>query len=266
MNYERQSPCSDNQLTALRAAIRLTRASSEQLTSELISVARSVLGFSHVVVLALSRDDGTCTEVAPSHSGSLEADIVRLVSNDSDLRKMIFVHEPHVQLELHASDVPFHPSFAWFIGAGLRHLYACGLTSNATDQLALVGVDSRAVMMSKEELEVLDLLVCIASNELRSGATVSDLEERVDHLQRALGSRVIIEQAKGALAERLKTSPDEAFEHLRQSARRARVSLPLAASSVIGSAVVKDSNLDAGNSDSVGREESDNTEVHGFTS
>ena len=38
-------------------------------------------------------------------------------------------------------------------------------------------------------------------------------------LQRALNSRVIIEQAKGVLAERLRVTPDEAFVKLRRYAR-----------------------------------------------
>jgi hypothetical protein len=45
------------------------------------------------------------------------------------------------------------------------------------------------------------------------------LLQRTIQLQTALESRVVIEQAKGVLAERLALSPDEAFEILRSSAR-----------------------------------------------
>jgi len=44
----------------------------------------------------------------------------------------------------------------------------------------------------------------------------------VAQLQAALSSRIIIEQAKGVLAERWQVPPDVAFQHLRRHARRAQ--------------------------------------------
>ena len=49
------------------------------------------------------------------------------------------------------------------------------------------------------------------------------LLERNRQLEHALQSRVVIEQAKGMLAERFAVRPDEAFELLRRGARNHRI-------------------------------------------
>jgi AmiR/NasT family two-component response regulator len=54
-------------------------------------------------------------------------------------------------------------------------------------------------------------------------AVARALLERNRQLEQALQSRVVIEQAKGMLAERLSLAPDEAFELLRRAARNHRM-------------------------------------------
>jgi len=56
---------------------------------------------------------------------------------------------------------------------------------------------------------------------------------RQAQLQQALDSRVVLEQAKGILAERLQVSVDEAFTILRRTARSHRVKLHAAARAVV---------------------------------
>jgi ANTAR domain len=59
------------------------------------------------------------------------------------------------------------------------------------------------------------------------------LLERTIQLQTALDSRVVIEQAKGILAERESITPEEAFAVLRRQARRRRMKLHDLAAGVV---------------------------------
>jgi len=63
------------------------------------------------------------------------------------------------------------------------------------------------------------------------------LLERTIQLQTALESRIVIEQAKGILAERHAISPDEAFEQMRRNARSRRMKLHDLAAGVVATTV-----------------------------
>ena len=75
------------------------------------------------------------------------------------------------------------------------------------------------------------------SDNSRDGVheVVAALTEQNANLQRALDSRVVIEQAKGVLAERFELDVTEAFELLRRSARNNRVRLHDLAEQVVAS-------------------------------
>jgi len=59
------------------------------------------------------------------------------------------------------------------------------------------------------------------------------LLERTIQLQTALDSRVVIEQAKGILAERQSITPDKAFEKMRDQARSRRMKLHHLAAGIV---------------------------------
>jgi len=62
---------------------------------------------------------------------------------------------------------------------------------------------------------------------------IAGLEEKVAQLEHALQSRIVIEQAKGILSERLAVSIDEAFDILRYAARSHRTKLHEVAGRVV---------------------------------
>jgi AmiR/NasT family two-component response regulator len=63
----------------------------------------------------------------------------------------------------------------------------------------------------------------------------AELRARVEQLQHALDSRIVIEQAKGMLAERLGLPLPDSFEVLRRAARSTQVRLHDLAAEVIQS-------------------------------
>jgi GAF domain-containing protein len=107
----------------------------------------------------------------------------------------------------------------------------------AAAELGLAGVHSLPMRLRDQVIGTLNLFtstagsldpaVARAARALVDVATIGILQERAirerelvaGQLQTALNSRVVIEQAKGILAERLQTSPDEAFLLLRRYAR-----------------------------------------------
>ena len=77
---------------------------------------------------------------------------------------------------------------------------------------------------SPGRLSLADITACqgmahIATISLLSRRAVGRSHDIIDQLQHALDSRIVIEQAKGVVAERAGIGPDEAFQRLRHYAR-----------------------------------------------
>jgi len=73
--------------------------------------------------------------------------------------------------------------------------------------------------LSVADLELAQGMADLGAARLVHEQTMREIQDRVGHLEIALASRVVIEQAKGMLAERLDVSPDGAFRLLRGYAR-----------------------------------------------
>jgi hypothetical protein len=69
--------------------------------------------------------------------------------------------------------------------------------------------------------------------ETDTSTEVIELRERVAQLQTALETRIVVEQAKGILAERFKLTVDDGFLLLRYAARSSRTNLHDLATEVI---------------------------------
>ncbi|MEE2033401.1 ANTAR domain-containing response regulator [Rhodococcus chondri] len=84
-----------------------------------------------------------------------------------------------------------------------------------------------------DELAIAQLLADVAAAHIVSADRVRQLEDLTGQLRSALSSRVIIEQAKGIIAEARGINPDKAFDRIRAHARSHQVSVREVARAII---------------------------------
>ena len=78
---------------------------------------------------------------------------------------------------------------------------------------------TRPRQLGDRDLAVGTALADIATTGLLQARAIADEAHVTAQLQHALASRIVVEQAKGVIAERDRVDPTEAFERLRQHAR-----------------------------------------------
>ncbi len=82
--------------------------------------------------------------------------------------------------------------------------------------------DSGGTTIAEEDIPVAQALADVATIAILQDRLAQDRNVLTEQLQIALNSRVAIEQAKGALANKLEIGTDEAFALLRSRARSTR--------------------------------------------
>jgi hypothetical protein len=87
--------------------------------------------------------------------------------------------------------------------------------------------------LDAEQSGMAELLAEAAAIAIVQQRQLHDTEVKVGQLQRALDSRMVIEQAKGAIAGRLDITPSEAFALIRGYARRNNLKLAVVCAAAI---------------------------------
>jgi GAF domain-containing protein len=128
------------------------------------------------------------------------------------------------------------PSFAAHaIEAGFHsvHAFPMRLRDQAVGALNLFSVDE--TRFEPGEIRIVQSLADVATIAILQERTIARAEALTEQLQGALNSRIVIEQAKGALARIEGITVDEAFERLRQQARSSRQRLVDVAETLLAS-------------------------------
>lgn len=140
---------------------------------------------------------------------------------------------PVINADLRAAGTRW-PSFApRATGAGFRsvHAFPLRLRSEVIGALNLFGTDVGA--LDEADVQIVQAVADVATIGLLQERSVRRSEVLTEQLQGALNSRIVIEQAKGAIAQSHGVSVDEAFARMRSYARGSRRRLSEVANAVV---------------------------------
>ncbi|WP_370419850.1 ANTAR domain-containing protein [Streptomyces sp. QH1-20] len=161
-------------------------------------------------LFALQHEQGPCVECY--HSGQAQLNI---------------------DLESPQVTAAFGPFAAHAREAGFRTTHAIPMRLRHQVIGALNLFHSRTARISEPDTQLAQALADVATIAILQQRTIEQGNVDKAQLQAALHSRVVIEQAKGVLAERWQVGLDEAFESLRSYARPRRLRLADLAQQVV---------------------------------
>ena len=187
------------------------------------------------VGIVLNDHHGRLRFMASSNESGRELELFQLQSEQGPCLDCVRTKEPVVNAELgRAGDL--WPQFAPLaIGLGFHsvHAFPMRLRDEVIGALNLFSV--RQMRLDQQEARVVQSLADVATIAILQERSISRAEALTEQLQGALNSRIVIEQAKGALARMEGISVDEAFDRMRRRARSQRQRLVEVAAAVLAS-------------------------------
>jgi GAF domain-containing protein len=192
----------------------------DQLTDHVAAVSGA-----DAVGLVLADVHGVLQFMAASNDAGKGLELFQLQASEGPCLDAFTTRQPVVNADLgHASDVwPTFAPQARAAGFVSVHAFPMRLREQVIGALNLFG--RRAVTFADDEVRVVQSLADIATIAILQERNITQAEVLTSQLQGALNSRIVIEQAKGALSRMEGVSVDEAFVLLRDRARRNRTRL-----------------------------------------
>ncbi len=175
--------------------------------------------------LLLNDQEGHLAVVASSSEETRLLEIFQLQNDQGPCLDCVRTGAAVVSTDLDADRVrwPLFASFA--IAAGFRSVVALPMRLREQTIGGLNLFDARAVPVSPDDQRLAQALADVATIGILQQRSAHRSTMLAGHLQRALNSRVVIEQAKGVLAERNGVSMVAAFASLRLYARDQNIKL-----------------------------------------
>ena len=185
------------------------------------------------VGVMLSDQDGTLHYMGSSSESARLLDLFQLQNQEGPCLDCFRSGRPVEHTDLtRASDR--WPAFApRAIEAGIRSVHAIPLRLRDRVIGAMNLFGAEPVPLAPEQVRVVQALADLATIGIIQEQAMARAEVLNEQLQAALNSRIVIEQAKGAVAQTFGISVEEAFNLLRSEARSRRVLLTELAQTVL---------------------------------
>ena len=183
--------------------------------------------------LLLADHHGRLQLMAASDERAEMLELYQVQANEGPCQDCYREGKAVIDADLAAAD-QIWPHFApRAVAAGFRSVHAFPLRLRQTVIGALNLFGNQVGTMAPADARVIQALADIATIGLLQERTIHQGEVLTEQLQSALNSRVVIEQAKGVLAQIHSINPDEAFERLRSYSRSHNQRLGAVAQAVI---------------------------------
>jgi GAF domain-containing protein len=202
------------------------------LLDRLVAHSLQLLAADAAAIMLLGADGGLRTVAASSEDAEL-MELLQLQSGEGPCVECVRTSSPVAVADLSATDR--WPQFVAALAARgpFRSVHALPLRLRGEAIGALNLLHRSAGSLPAEDLALGQALADVATIGILAERTVRRGEVVAEQLQTALNSRVIIEQAKGVIAQHSGTPVDLAFESLRRYSRRNNLRLAEVARNIV---------------------------------
>lgn len=185
------------------------------------------------VGLVLADHRGELQFMAASNEAGAALELFQIQSSEGPCQDCYRTRVPVVNADLgHAESLwPTFAPRARAAGFQSVHAFPMRLRGEVIGALNLFG--TAAVRFEDDEVRVVQALADIATIAILQERMITRAEALTEQLQSALNSRIVLEQAKGALSRTLGVSLDEAFVVMRKRARSSQRRLADVAAEVL---------------------------------
>jgi GAF domain-containing protein len=193
----------------------------------------AVVGEASAVGLMLADHQGELRFMAASNESGQMLDLLQLQSQEGPCLDCFVSGEPVVDADLSAARERW-PTFAQAaLEAGFSAVHAFPMRLRDKVIGSINAFSTRSTRLDGDEQRVIQGLADIATIAILQERAIARAEAVTEQLQSALNTRIVIEQAKGALARIEGVTVDEAFEIMRSRSRSARRRLADVAAEVL---------------------------------